>query len=147
MSSSPTLHDAEKSLSNHEKENPFAHLDGRRKTSTIENGEVVTLDSAKDADEALTFLENHPRAAEIAAEGTAILDDPRRLKKLVLKIDLTIAPLLAAVYFLQYLDKTTLSYTAVMGIREDARLVGQEYSDLGMLFYIGNGKTENPPQR
>ena len=53
------------------------------------------------------------------------------------KIDLTIAPLLAGVYFLQFLDKTTLSYTAVMGIRKDTGLVGQEYSDLGMMFYIG----------
>lgn len=53
------------------------------------------------------------------------------------KFDLTIAPLLATVYFLQFLDKTTLSYTAVMGIRKDAHLVGQDYSNLSMLFYIG----------
>ena len=53
------------------------------------------------------------------------------------KIDRTIAPLLAGVYFLQFLDKTTLAYTAVMGIRKDAGLVGQEYADLGMVFYVG----------
>lgn len=119
-----------------EKENPFAALDGRRGTLTS-GEEVVTVRSLKDADEALSFLENHPRAAEVAAEGNAILEDPVQLKRLVRKIDFTIAPLLACVYFLQFLDKTTLSYTAVMGIRADTRLVGQDYSNLSMLFYVG----------
>ena len=122
-----------------EKENPFASLDGR-KGSVVENGEIITVESVKDADEALSFLENHPRAAEIAAEGNAILEDPKTHKKLIHKIDRTIAPLLAAVYFLQYLDKTTLSYTAVMGIRTDAHLVGQDYSNLSMLFYVGTNR-------
>ena len=114
---------------------PFAALDGRN--DSITNGEGVIVESLADADEALAFLENHPRAAEIAQEGNAILEDPKRLRRLLLKIDLTIAPLLAAVYFLQYLDKTTLSYAAVMGIRTETHLVGQDYSDLSMLFYIG----------
>lgn len=81
--------------------------------------------SLKDADEALDFLSNHPESGEISIQGAAIIADPVASKKLLRKIDLTIAPLLAAVYFLQYLDKTTLSYTAVMGIREDTHLVGQ----------------------
>ena len=114
---------------------PFSNLDGRR-ASLVEGG-TITVATLNDADEALAFLENHPRAAEIAEEGDAILQDPVQLKKLLRKIDLTIAPLLAAVYFLQFLDKTTLSYTAVMGIRTDTHLVGQDYSDLSMLFYIG----------
>lgn len=100
------------------------------------NGSVAIVDLV-DADEALAFLTNHPRAVDIALEGQAILEDPVQLKKLIRKIDLTIAPLLAAVYFLQFLDKTTLSYTAVMGIRKDTHLVGQDYSNLSMLFYIG----------
>ena len=120
----------------HEKKNPFAGLHGRNPSVVSASGSV-TVQSFKDADEALSFLENHPRAAELAEEGNAILDDPIRLKKLVRKIDRTIAPLLAAVYFLQFLDKTTLSYTAVMGIRTDTHLVGQDYSNLSMLFYVG----------
>lgn len=119
-----------------DKEKPFAGFDGRRPSSAAEDGGVTVLNLV-DADEALAFLTNHPRAADVALEGNAILDDPAQLKKLVRKIDFTIAPLLAAVYFLQFLDKTTLSYTAVMGIRTDTHLVGQDYSDLSMLFYIG----------
>jgi len=114
---------------------PFANLDGRN-ASIASAGEVVVA-SLQDADEALAFLENHPRAAEIAIEGQAILDDPVLTRKLLRKIDFTICPLLAAVYFLQFLDKTTLSYTAVMGIRADTHLKGQDYSNLSMLFYIG----------
>lgn len=91
----------------------------------------------QDVDEAFAFLEDHPRRAELAAEASDILEDPVQLKKLIRKIDWTIAPLLAATYFLQYLDKTTLSYAAVMGIRTDTHLVGQDYSNVSMLFYIG----------
>lgn len=119
-----------------EKQDPFASLDGRKQSVNTGEG-LITVETLQDADEALSFLENHPRAAEIAEEGNAILEDPKQLKKLVRKIDLTIAPLLACVYFLQFLDKTTLSYTAVMGIRKDTHLKGQDYSNLSMLFYIG----------
>ena len=119
-----------------ERLDPFASLDGRKASLAAENG-IVTVESLQDADEALFFLENHSRSSEIAEAGSAILEDPAQLKKLVKKIDLTIAPLLAAVYFLQFLDKTTLSYTAVMGIRTDTHLKGQDYSDLSMLFYVG----------
>ena len=119
-----------------EKHDPFASLDGRKQSVKNVEG-IIAVETLKDADEALSFLENHPRAAEVAAEGNAILEDPKQLKRLVRKIDLTIAPLLAGVYFLQFLDKTTLSYTAVMGIRKDTHLKGQDYSNLSMLFYIG----------
>ncbi|PVH79247.1 MFS transporter [Cadophora sp. DSE1049] len=125
-------------------EKAFGGLDGR-KPSQNQAG-TVTVANLVDADEALAFLTNHPRAVDIAVEGNVILDDPKQLKKLIRKIDLTIAPLLAAVYFLQFLDKTTLSYTAVMGIRKDTHLEGQDYSNLSMLFYIGFLAAEFPTQ-
>lgn len=103
-------------------------LDILNSSPTTEQGTITV--NLKDADEALAFLSNHPRAAEIALEGQAILEDPVQNKKLLRKIDLTIPPLLAAVYFLQYLDKTTLSYAAVMGIRKDTHLEGQVSSPL-----------------
>jgi hypothetical protein len=64
--------------------------------SEATDSDVINLN---DADEALAFLENHPRREEIIAEGTATLEDPVRLKKLVRNIDYTIVPVLAAVYF------------------------------------------------
>ena len=96
---------------NNSESKPFEALDARN--ASLGGQEIIT--SLRDADEALAFLENHPQAAQLAEQANTILEDPVKLKKLVRKIDLTIAPLLAAVYFLQFLDKTTLSYTAVMG--------------------------------
>lgn len=78
----------------------------RRPSLSIREPAEVSL---KDADEARAFLDNHPRAEEILEEGQAILDDPVRLKKLLRKIDFNMVPLIASVYFLQYLDKTTLN--------------------------------------
>ena len=34
-------------------------------------------------------------------------------------------------------DKTTLSYAAIFGIREDLNLTGEEYSWLSSVFYFG----------
>ncbi|KAK6435098.1 hypothetical protein LTR95_008711 [Oleoguttula sp. CCFEE 5521] len=138
------MSDIEDKPSLDEKSQPFAALDGRN--TSISAGTQNVIASLADADEALSFLENHPRAAEIALEGAAILEDPKQRRRLVRKIDLTIAPLLAITYFLQYLDKTTLSYAAVMGLRTDTHLKGQQYSDLSMLFYIGFIVTEFPTQ-
>lgn len=74
--------------------------DGGSSQPVVSNDAVVgvTVESLKDADEALAFFQNHPRASEIAEEGTAILEDPVQLRRLVRKIDLNIAPLLAAIY-------------------------------------------------
>ena len=128
-----------------EKPQILSDIDGR-KPVIVEGETLVAVTTLSDADEALAFLENHPRSAEIAQQGTAILEDEVQRKRLLRKIDLTIAPLLAVVYFLQFLDKTTLSYTSVMGMRQEVGLHGQQYAYLGMLFYIGFIATEFPTQ-
>ncbi|GKU07219.1 dal5-allantoate and ureidosuccinate permease [Fusarium langsethiae] len=58
-------------------------------------------------------------------------------KKLVRKIDLRLMPLLIISYGLQYLDKTSLAYSAILGLREDLELVGQQFSWASSVFYIG----------
>ncbi|KAK4628798.1 hypothetical protein CLAFUW4_08257 [Fulvia fulva] len=63
--------------------------------------------------------------------------DPSEEKALVRKIDLMILPYLAVCYAFFYIDKTTLSYAAIFGIREDLNLVGTEYSWLSSIFYFG----------
>lgn len=40
-------------------------------------------------------------------------------------------------YFCQALDKGTLSFSSIMGIQEDTHLVGQQYSWLGTILYMG----------
>ncbi|ETI21315.1 hypothetical protein G647_07661 [Cladophialophora carrionii CBS 160.54] len=102
--------------------------------------------STKDADEAFAFLKDHPNADGVRQEAMAILADPKATKRLLRKIDFTIVPCMIAVYFLQYLDKTTISYAAVMGLRTDTHLVGQDYSNVAMMFYIGFLAAEFPTQ-
>lgn len=58
-------------------------------------------------------------------------------KKLVRKIDRMILPYLAVCYAFFYIDKTTLSYAAIFGIREDLKLHGNQYNWLSSIFYFG----------
>jgi len=91
-------------MSDPEKSSAEGHDDGSSRL-VISSDPVVgtTIESLRDADEALAFFRNHPRASEIAEEGAAILEDPVQLRRLVRKIDLSIAPLLAAVYVSSFL--------------------------------------------
>ncbi|KZT57449.1 MFS allantoate transporter-like protein [Calocera cornea HHB12733] len=91
--------------------------------------------NTEDADEAL----------KLAAELTEIT--PEEEASLVRKIDWHILPLLCVVYGLQYLDKTTLSYSSIMGIQTQNHLVGQDYSWLGSIFYFGYLVWEYPTNR
>ncbi|KAI8357357.1 major facilitator superfamily domain-containing protein [Choanephora cucurbitarum] len=58
-------------------------------------------------------------------------------KALVRKIDWMLMPIICALDFLQFLDKSTISYAALMGFREDLNLVGDQFSLLGSIFYLG----------
>lgn len=51
------------------------------------------------------------------------------------------------VYMLNFLDKTTLSYASVMGIKKDIGLVGDDYQWLGSMFYFGYLGWEYPTNR
>lgn len=63
--------------------------------------------------------------------------DPADEKRLVRKLDRRIIPLLGICYFFYYVDKTTLSYAAIFGIKDDLALKGTQYSWLSSIFYFG----------
>ncbi|PQE04627.1 MFS allantoate transporter protein [Rutstroemia sp. NJR-2017a BBW] len=63
--------------------------------------------------------------------------DPGEERKLVKKIDMVILPCLAVCYVFYYIDKTTLSYAAIFGIKDDLHLEGTKYSWLSSIFYFG----------
>ncbi|TDL29098.1 MFS transporter [Rickenella mellea] len=52
------------------------------------------------------------------------------------KIDKWLLPIMLGVYFLQQLDKSTLSYASVFNLQTDAHLHGYEFSALGSIVYI-----------
>ncbi|CAN9309906.1 unnamed protein product [Alternaria alternata] len=78
------------------------------------------------------------KAAALLASNERIVVTSAENKRVLKKIDLVILPILLSVYFLQSLDKTTLSYASVFGLIEDANLDpnSQQYSWLGSIVYI-----------
>ncbi|KAL9106296.1 MAG: hypothetical protein Q9187_008577 [Circinaria calcarea] len=94
---------------------------------------------ANNADEAMK--------AFAGSEGEVLVLDEATGKRLLRKIDLHLMPLLCVIYGLNYLDKTTLSYASVMGIRKDIGLVNDDYQWLSSMFYFGYLAWEYPTTR
>ncbi|CAG8267731.1 unnamed protein product [Penicillium salamii] len=72
----------------------------------------------------------------IQEAGHSSILTPENNAKVLRKIDLRLLPILLGIYFLQQLDKSTISYASVFGIVEKANLQGQEYSWLGGSIYL-----------
>ncbi|GAO52839.1 hypothetical protein G7K_6905-t1 [Saitoella complicata NRRL Y-17804] len=88
----------------------------------------------------LTKLPSPTVGDMVSDSGTGQIEsyyDEASIRALTRKIDRRILPLMCAIYFLQYLDKTLLNYASVMGLNTDTKLVGNEYALLGTGFYIG----------
>lgn len=60
-------------------------------------------------------------------------EENSRLRKM---IDKRVLVIMIATYFLQAIDKGTLSFTSIMGLPKDVGLVGQQYSWLTTCIYI-----------
>ncbi|KAI9170604.1 transporter [Paramyrothecium foliicola] len=70
-------------------------------------------------------------------DGPAVEIDAATNKRLFWKINRRILAIQLVTYFCQSLDKGTLNFASIMGIKTDANLVGQEYQWLGTILYIG----------
>ncbi|KAL4862598.1 hypothetical protein BDV12DRAFT_207098 [Aspergillus spectabilis] len=68
----------------------------------------------------------------------------RYLRRLRWKIDLWLLPLMWFCYGTQQADKTSLSVQAVFGIREDTKLVGDQFNWLSTVFYLSYMVCEFP---
>ncbi|KAK9849077.1 hypothetical protein MYU51_014963 [Penicillium brevicompactum] len=82
-----------------------------------------------DADEAMKAIDE--------MHGETIELDEATNRRLLSIIDWHMMPIMCFIYGMNYLDKTTLSYASVMGIKEDLSLEGDQYQWLGSLFYFG----------
>jgi ACS family allantoate permease-like MFS transporter len=102
----------------------------------IRRGSVVPeqiLKHSHDADVALRAFQSY--------EGQVIQIDEATNKRLLRIIDWHLIPIMCVVYGLNYLDKTTLSYASIMGIKNPPSkggigLVGSQYNWLGSMFYF-----------
>ncbi|KAK7005734.1 MFS general substrate transporter [Favolaschia claudopus] len=76
-------------------------------------------------------------ALEILGQGAPPREITEEENKAILrKIDRWILPVILMVYFLQQLDKSSLSYTSVFGIVQETHLVGTQYSWLTSIVYV-----------
>lgn len=92
---------------------------------------------ANDADEAMEAL----------GTGQMIELSEAENKRLLRIIDWHLMPMMCVVYGLNFLDKTSLSYASVMGLKKDLNLVGDDYQWLSSMFYFGYLAWEYPTSR
>ncbi|PYH99267.1 MFS general substrate transporter [Aspergillus ellipticus CBS 707.79] len=84
----------------------------------------------------------HPEATQdkalelIVDAGQSTILTRENNARVLRRIDLRLLPILLGIYFLQQLDKSTLSYASVFGLVEKSHLHGQEYSWLGAVVYL-----------
>ncbi|OAA62152.1 Major facilitator superfamily domain, general substrate transporter [Cordyceps fumosorosea ARSEF 2679] len=107
---------------------PVAHLE--RRGSDNEEG-LPAVKQQINQDEPDIYMEALARYPDDESIDKA---DERRV---VRKLDMRILPLLGICYFFYYVDKTTLSYAAIFGIKDDLGLGKTEYSWLSSCFYFG----------
>ncbi|EIW61735.1 MFS general substrate transporter [Trametes versicolor FP-101664 SS1] len=100
-------------------------VDEKRSRDEEKDGYDVTVSvtDSVEGDEALKLV-GRERTAEFSEEYN------RKLRR---KLDLLIPPLCAAVYFTQFLDKTSLNYASIMGFP----ITGQHYNLVSLAFYLG----------
>lgn len=88
---------------------------------------IAATSSSKDLDDAYDVYKKQ--------DATDL--DPAEARRVLRKIDVHVLPLLMVTYCLQYLDKSSINFASVYGLKEGTRLVGQDYSWLSSIFYFG----------
>ncbi|KAK5079276.1 hypothetical protein LTR64_002301 [Lithohypha guttulata] len=87
-------------------------------------------------DQAYNFLV-HVNAADDAAAQV----DLKRLRR---KIDWYIVPIMFLCYTMQFIDKVSLNYAAVMGLAKDLKLQGNDFTNAATSFFIAYLVAEVP---
>lgn len=62
---------------------------------------------------------------------------PEEDKRLLRRIDLYLLPIMAVSYMFQFLDKSAMSFTAILGLQDDLNLQGEDYSWASSIYYFG----------
>lgn len=67
--------------------------------------------------------------------STIIIPDRQLEKKVVQKLDLRLAPMFAVLYFIAYLDRSNIGNAAIVGLTEDLKLTGAQFSTAVSVFF------------
>ncbi|ETN44523.1 uncharacterized protein HMPREF1541_10193 [Cyphellophora europaea CBS 101466] len=96
----------------------------------------ISGDHVKDPDQAYTFLkqlgEKDGRHSEVS------------IKAIRRKVDWRIVPIMFLCYTMQFIDKVSLNYAAVMGLVPELKLRGNDFTNAATAFFIAYLVTEVP---
>ena len=101
--------------------------------NSLHKQESAIVGEVEDLDEANLFLRQHNITPEYMAE---LLEDDIANKRVSRKVDLLLLPLLCGTFFLQYIDKQAMGYSAVFDLFETTGITGDQYSWLASIFYF-----------
>lgn len=84
----------------------------------------------KDVDDGMASskVANADVALQYACQGDSVTLDAATNRRICRKIDTHVLPWMFFLFAIQYFDKTSLSYAAVMGVRQDLGLTTGEYA-------------------
>jgi ACS family allantoate permease-like MFS transporter len=135
-------------IEGNEKSVEIQNLPGRRSVSPVDISEKrASISSTQAAKKILEHSNDADEAMKAYVNGEVVEIDEATNKRLLRIIDWHLMPLLCLIYGLNYLDKTTLSYASIMGIKTDINLVGDGYQWLSSMFYFGYLAWEYPTNR
>ncbi|KAK2666281.1 Major facilitator superfamily [Fusarium oxysporum f. sp. vasinfectum] len=106
---------------------------------------MVAYKAESRQDSAAGNIENIPLSEDVAARFLVNLDPaikdqpitPEEARRVLWKIDFIVLPIIAGTVILSAVDKVVISNAAIMGMKDDLNLVGNEYSWAGSIFYFG----------
>lgn len=101
----------------------------------VEVGEFSSFQ--QDVENSKPDLSDGDLILQLAATQERITYTKEEETTLVRKLDLNVTILICIVYGTQFMDKVTVNFTGVMGLRSDLHLKGQEFSWLTTGFYLG----------
>ncbi|KAK8128090.1 hypothetical protein PG984_009198 [Apiospora sp. TS-2023a] len=84
--------------------------------------------SSKDLDETYELYQRQETSQDV---------DFEEARRVLRKIDWHILPLLMGTYMLQFLDKSSINFAVVFGLKKGTNLQNQDYAWLSSIFYFG----------
>ncbi|KGQ03428.1 putative transporter [Beauveria bassiana D1-5] len=86
---------------------------------------------------AQNIIDDHEGQKAIFENIETTEEDPREARKLLRKIDTCLLPVMAVSYMFQFLDKSALAYTSILGLNESLHLDGFQFSWSNSIYYFG----------
>ena len=100
-------------------------MKSQKQPHTVEDGVEVSPTSSGKVDDNYDIYKQY--------QGIEYTEE--EAKRVLWKIDCRVVPILFLIYLIQYLDKNSLNFASVYGLKTATKLEGQDYSWLGWYLY------------